>query len=135
MKKLRVTRLWAEYWSERSRATNLNLVRIMKQEELIRIIDPKKELIEYVSGMPNFEFGNRRLGGHNTKVLRLYLKNTLIISLASGDMTYSSDGTYEVAILKDGQINYELTNGDVLKFQSPEDIRELVIKCGSIKQA
>ena len=49
------------------------------------------------------------------------------VSVIDGDYTYCDKGTYEVAIIKDGEICYDtpLTD-DVLRYQTPEDIDEIL---------
>lgn len=64
-------------------------------------------------------------GGVDNTLARLDFPNGYGVSVVCGDRSYSSDGTYELAVLRDGKICYDtfLTN-DVLGWQTPEQVTE-----------
>ena len=61
--------------------------------------------------------------------------NGYALSIVAGSYLYSDDGTYEVAVLKKDEyggyrVNYEpeFVDGDVLGYQTTEDIQECIKK-------
>lgn len=64
--------------------------------------------------------------------LRIHFKNGYILSIVKGYGIYCGQGTYEVAVIKDGDLDYSLTDGDVLASQTPEQILELAKKINSL---
>ncbi len=59
----------------------------------------------------------------------LELDNGYGISVINGSSAHCCADTYEVAILKDGEITYTTSiTDDVLGYQSEDDINELLVK-------
>lgn len=108
----------------------------MELDTILESIDPTKEFTTGTSSMAIGDFKSRRFGNSETTVIRVFLKNGLIISMASGGKSFSSveKNTFEVAVLESGKINYLLTNGEVLCHQSLDDIRELIIRISETKK-
>ena len=52
----------------------------------------------------------------------LHLDNELQVSVVAGDTFYNDEGTYEVAIFKDGDFVPISTSDDVIGWQTPEQI-------------
>lgn len=80
----------------------------------------------------NLQFTAHPLGG---KRARLTLDNGYGISVVNGPLFYCNEDSFEVAILKNGQITYDtpLTN-DVLGYQTPEDINSILKELESYAQ-
>lgn len=57
------------------------------------------------------------------------------VSVIDGDYAFCDKGTYEVAIMKEGEVCFDtpLTN-DVLRYQTPEDIDEILKQVESYKK-
>lgn len=64
--------------------------------------------------------------------LRVTFANGYTLSIVKGYGIYCGQGTYEVAVIKDGDLDYSLTDGDVLASQTPEQILELAKKINSL---
>lgn len=65
---------------------------------------------------------------------KLELDNGYGISVINGSSAYCGADTYEVAILKDGELTYDTKfTDDVLGHQSPADINELLINLEKLK--
>lgn len=64
---------------------------------------------------------------------RLDFENGYGISVVTGSAAYCGVGTYEVAIMKDGNLCYstDITD-DVLGHQTPDEITEVMIKLQSL---
>ena len=75
-----------------------------------------------VAKFDDLVFTSREYGG--TKA-RFSHPNGWGVSVITGPYTYSENGTYEVAILKDNKINYD-HYGDVLGYQTRDEITELL---------
>ena len=107
----------------------------MEIATILERIDPTKKFTTGTSSMDSNCFGIRRFSNSETTVIRVFLRNGLILSIVSGGTSYSSieNDTFEVAIFEDGKLNYTLTDGDVLSHQSLDDIRDLIIKIGGAK--
>ena len=60
------------------------------------------------------------------------LSNGYELSIIKGRGTYSNKDTFEVAVIRDGYIAYDITDGDVLGYQSAEQVRQLICKVGSL---
>lgn len=82
----------------------------------------------------DLQFESHPLG--NGKWARLFLDNGYGISVVSGPYFYCIEGkSFEVAILKNGQITYDtpLTD-DVLGYQTQEDINNIIKELESYAQ-
>ena len=65
---------------------------------------------------------------------RMDFKNGWGLSIISGPNTYSDNGTFEVAVLDpQGNINYDHTNGDILSYQSVQDIEVIAKKISGLR--
>ena len=65
---------------------------------------------------------------------RMDFKNGWGLSIISGPNTNSDNGTFEVAVLDpQGNINYDHTNGDVLSYQSVQDIEIIAQKINRLR--
>lgn len=57
------------------------------------------------------------------------------VSVIDGDYAYCDNGTYEVAIMKDGEICFDTPLTDeVLRYQTPEEIEEILKEVESYKK-
>ena len=58
---------------------------------------------------------------------RMDFDNGFGISVVNGQGAYCDEGTYEIAVLKDGEITYDthITN-DVIGYLSPQEITEIM---------
>lgn len=65
-------------------------------------------------------------------VLMVVINDSYTLSCVNGPETYSCSATVEVAVVKDGRLDYSLTDGDVLGHQDPEEVLALALQ---IKQA
>ena len=64
---------------------------------------------------------NQDMAGKHTQA------NGWVVSVISGPHSYSDVNSYEVAVFDPtGEMNYSHTGGDVLGWQSPEEIEELI---------
>jgi hypothetical protein len=61
------------------------------------------------------------------KQARMDFDNGYGISVVNGQSAYSSEGTYEIAVMKGGQITYDthITN-DVIGYLLPEEVTEVM---------
>lgn len=56
------------------------------------------------------------------------------LSVINGSFAYSYEGTYEVAILNNGTIDYSTKiTDDVLRYQTPEEITDVMKKLQEMK--
>lgn len=65
---------------------------------------------------------------------RFHFDNGYGISVITGGMSYTTSGTYEIAVLKDGRICYDtpITN-DVIGHLSPDEVTEIMLKIQNLK--
>lgn len=56
---------------------------------------------------------------------RVSFSNGYELSLVQGWGMHCDEGTYEVAVIKDEKLDYTHTEGDVLGYQSPEEVLSL----------
>lgn len=77
----------------------------------------------------DLEFKAHPYQGHFDQQAVLNFPNGYGVSVVNGRGAYCGPGTYEVAILKDGNIDYstEITD-DVLSYQTPDEITEVMAK-------
>ena len=89
--------------------------------------DVAHEIEKEVITFDDLEFYPHRNIPGSTYARLEFPHNKYGVSVVSGSYTYSSGGTYEVAILYDGCITYNtpLTH-DVLGYQDKEDINEIL---------
>jgi hypothetical protein len=59
------------------------------------------------------------------KRTRVVFSNGYELSIVNGWGMHCDAGTYEVAVIKDEKLDYTHTRGDVLGYQSPEEILSL----------
>jgi hypothetical protein len=65
---------------------------------------------------------------------RIDFENGYGVSVVCGRSAYCGSGTFEVGIMKDGDLTYETDiTDDVLGYQSPEDITKIMEKLQSLK--
>lgn len=59
------------------------------------------------------------------KRTRIVFSNGYELSIVNGWGMHCDEATYEVAVIKDEKLDYTHTDGDVLGYQSPEEILRL----------
>lgn len=64
--------------------------------------------------------------------LQVYFSNGYSLSIPTGADTYSDSTTYEVAVKRNGRLDYEHTDGDVLTWQTVQQIHDLAIRISSL---
>lgn len=73
---------------------------------------------------PNFANGTQK---------RFTFENGYTLSVITGDGAYCTDGTYEVAVLKNGELCYDThITDDVIGYCSPEKVVEILTEVSKL---